>query len=173
MLGFAVLYVVLFLLNDLMAGWLTVIDGRISLLFLPAFARVAAVVVAKLAGLLGLFLGSLIMGLVHGDPLWVALGVSCASVTGIFFAYWILLHAMRLQALPVSLPILLVLTALYAPLNAMMHAFVWEALGVSAGITAQEIGLMMAGDMFGVLVLFLMLRAVFAIVKTFKRPGPA
>jgi hypothetical protein len=157
--GFAALYVVLFWLNELISSWASVVEGRISLLFLPAFAKVAAVVVSRLAGLVGLFSGGFLVGLVYGEPFWAALSVSCVSTAGVFLAYWILLKAMRLDVLPMSLPVLVVLTVLYAPLNAILHAFAWEGLGMSADITAIEIGYMMIGDLLGVVVMFLALRA--------------
>jgi hypothetical protein len=166
-LGFATLYVLLFFVNDLISPWVGVVDDRISLLFFPAFARVAAVVVAKLAGLVGLFIGAFVIGLLYGDPVVVALGVSFASATGIFLAYWILLQAMRVTALPLSLPVLLVLTVLYAPLNAIVHAFVWEEFGLSEGITALEIASMMFGDALGVVAMFFALRLSMRIAKVF------
>jgi hypothetical protein len=164
-LGFAALYVLLFFVNDLISPWVGVVDDRIALLFFPAFARVAAVVVAKLAGLLGLFGGAFVIGLLYGDSLVTALGVSFASAAGIFLAYWILLQAMRVTALPLSLPVLLVLTVLYAPLNAIVHAFVWQQFSMSDGITALEIAFMMCGDVLGVIAMFFALRLVMRISK--------
>jgi hypothetical protein len=166
-LGFAALYVTLFFINALLSPWVDVVDDRIALLFLPAFVRVAAVVVAKLAGLLGLFVGGLIISLLYGDTIWTALGVSLASATGIFFAYWILLQAMNAERLSLTLPVLLVLTVLYAPSNAIVHAFVWEKFGMSDGITALEIALMMLGDVLGVIAMFFALRLVMRMTKAF------
>lgn len=145
------------------------VQDRISLLFLPAFVRVAAVVVAKLAGLLGLFLGSLVIGLLYGDSLWIALGNSFASAAGIFCAYWVLCTAMRTESLPMTLPILVVLTALYSPINAMLHAFAWQWLGLSSGITALEISLMMAGDILGVIAMFFLIQLVSRAIKKLAR----
>jgi hypothetical protein len=164
--GFATLYILLFFVNNLISPWVDVVDDRIALLFLPAFARVAAVVVAKLAGLLGLLAGSFVVGLFYSDSAWAALSISFASVAGIFIAYWILLQAMRVTVLPMSLPVLIVLTVLYAPLNAIVHSFAWEGLGMSAGITALEIAYMMFGDVLGVVVMFFALRLVMRIAKT-------
>ncbi len=157
-MGFAVLYVLLFFINELISPLVGVVDNRISLLFLPAFVRVAAVVVAKLAGVLGLFIGAFVVGISYGDSTLVALGVACASAVGIFFAYWILSQAMRAASPPLNLPVLIALAALYSPLNAIIHAFAWEWLGISAGITATEITYMMIGDILGVATMFFMVR---------------
>ena len=56
-LAFAVLYVLVFQLNRLFDPIFSVIEERISMVFLPAFVRIAAILVAGAAGALGLFLG--------------------------------------------------------------------------------------------------------------------
>jgi hypothetical protein len=170
---FAALYVILFFLNDLISPWVGVVDDRVALVFLPAFVRVAAVVVAKLAGLLGLFIGGVVVGLLYGDPPGVALGVSLASIGGILIAYLVLMQAMNVKTLTMSLPVLVVLTVLYAPLNAIVHALAWHGLGLTAGITVLEIGTMMLGDVMGVVVSFFVLRLVTRIAKNFKAPSRA
>jgi hypothetical protein len=170
---FAALYVVLFFVNDLISPWVGVVDDRIALIFLPAFVRVAAIVVAKLAGLLGLFIGSFVVGLFYGEPLAVALSISFASICGILIAYLVLMQAMGLKTLPMSLPVLMVLTVLYAPLNAVVHVFAWDGLDMTADIEVLEIAYMMLGDVMGVLVMFLGLRVVTRIVTKFKDPSRA
>lgn len=172
-LVFASLYVLLFFINDLISPWVSLVDDRIALVFLPAFVRVAAVVVAKLAGLVGLFIGSMVITLVHGDSLAVALGVSFASAGGILIAYLILLQAMAMKTIPVSLPVLLLLTVLYAPLNAVVHALAWDGFGLAADITALEIAGMMLGDVIGVLSMFFLLRLSARWIKGFKGPTRA
>lgn len=172
-LVFAALYVLFFFINDLIAPWASVVDDRIALVFLPAFVRVAAVVVAKLAGLVGVFIGSMVIMLVHGDPLAVALGVSLASAGGILIAYLILLRAVAMKTIPVSLPVLLLLTVLYAPLNAIVHALAWDGFGLTADITALEISYMMLGDILGVLSLFFLLRLSTRWIKALKGPTRA
>ncbi len=170
-LAFAALYALLFLLNDLLSSWFDVVDDRIALVFLPAFVRVAAVVVAKLAGVVGLFIGAFVISLLYGDSLGVALGISLVSACGILIAYLILLQAMGLKSLPLSLPVLLMLTFLYAPLNAVLHALAWDGFGLSAGITVVEIAYMMLGDLMGVVLIFLLLRIGMRGINAFKRPG--
>ncbi len=170
---FSALYLLLFLVNDLISPWVAVVDDRIATVFLPAFVRVAAVVVAKLAGLVGLFMGSMLISLWYGDSFGVALGISLASVCGILIAYLILLWAMGVRTLPMSLPVLLVLTFLYAPLNAIVHALAWDGLGIAADITVLEIATMMLGDALGVVLMFFMVRALTALVATFKGPSRA
>lgn len=170
---FAALFVLLFFLNDLISPWVGVVDGRIALVFLPAFVRVAAVVVAKLAGLLGLFIGSFAVSLFYGEPLAVSLGISLASICGILAAYLVLMQAMGLKTLPMSLPVLMVLTVLYAPLNAVVHAFAWDGLDLTADIEVVEIAYMVLGDILGVLVMFLGLRIVMRTVTNFKGPSRA
>lgn len=172
-LVFAALYVLFFFINDLISTWVSVVDDRIALVFLPAFVRVAAIVVAKLAGLVGVFIGSMVITLVHGDSFAVSLGVSLASAGGILIAYLILLQAMAMKTIAVSLPVLLLLTVLYAPLNAILHALAWDGFGMTADITAIEIAYMMLGDILGVLSLFFLLRLSTRWIKAFKGPTRA
>lgn len=172
-LVFAALYVLFFFINDLISTWVSVVDDRIALVFLPAFVRVAAIVVAKLAGLVGVFMGSMVITLVHGDSFAVSLGVSLASAGGILIAYLILLQAMAMKTIAVSLPVLLLLTVLYAPLNAILHALAWDGFGMTADITAIEIAYMMLGDILGVLSLFFLLRLSTRWIKAFKGPTRA
>ena len=61
-LAFAVIYIVAFQLNRLFDPLFLVIESKVSMIFLPAFVRVAAVLVAGLAGAMGLFAGAMVLG---------------------------------------------------------------------------------------------------------------
>lgn len=66
---------------------------------------------------------------------------------------------------------LAILTFLYAPLNAVLHALAWDGFGLSAGITLVEIAYMMLGDLIGVVLIFLLLRIAIRGINAFKRPS--
>ncbi|MFZ9176291.1 MAG: hypothetical protein ACO22J_00925, partial [Burkholderiaceae bacterium] len=90
-LGFALLFVVLWQVNSLVSPVFDVVPDRVSLVFLPAFARVVAVVVAGGAGVFGILLGSLFVGLVLvGDPFHLALMNALSSALAPVLGYWAL-----------------------------------------------------------------------------------
>ncbi|MFZ9102538.1 MAG: hypothetical protein ACO20B_01595, partial [Burkholderiaceae bacterium] len=85
------LFVLLWQINTLVSPFFDVVPDRVSLVFLPAFARVVAVVVAGGAGVFGIFLGSLFIGLaVVGDTMTVALTNALSSALAPVLAYWLL-----------------------------------------------------------------------------------
>jgi hypothetical protein len=130
------------------------------LIFLPALVRVASVVVAGLAGIIGIFLGSIFVSLVVvGDPPVFSLISALASALGIFLAYLVVLWAARSSRLSFSLPVLLMLTVVYAVFNAVAHGLTWLMPEVPEAFTFYELFLMSMGDLFGVLIGFFILRS--------------
>jgi hypothetical protein len=153
--GFAALYAAFFMINVLLSPLLDILSDRIALIFFPAFIRVMALVVAGLAGALGIVLGSLIIQLFYvGADLWASLPVSLASGIGAWAAYAVMRFAFDTKQLPITLPVLLALSGLYSAFNAMIHGLVWHVGGVGAEITAEQLSLMMLGDFLGVVVMF-------------------
>ncbi|WVN41421.1 hypothetical protein AOB54_08035 [beta proteobacterium MWH-UniP1] len=164
--AFAALYVGLYHLNLLIAPFFDVVPGRVSLLFLPAFIRVAAILIAGLAGLAGVVIGSLWISLVvYQEPLVTAVWVSIASSIGIALSYLVLRYAYNGKALAFSLPVLMVLATLYCAFNALLHGLAWELLGLASTITMRDLALMMIGDFMGVIVMFSVLRLVLRAAK--------
>jgi len=160
-LVFAGLYAAVWQLNSfLLARWADVVPDRLSLIFLPALVRVASVVVAGLAGIIGIFLGSIFVSLVVvGDPPVFSLISALASALGIFLAYLVVLWAARSSRLSFSLPVLLMLTVVYAVFNAVAHGLTWLMPEVPEVFTFNELFLMSMGDLLGVLIGFFIVRS--------------
>ena len=77
---FAILFYLVYALYRLFAPSVAFIEDKISLLYLPAFVRVLAVIVAGLAGAIGIFLGHLLVYAVYkSDPWTFALGASAVN----------------------------------------------------------------------------------------------
>lgn len=166
-LAFAALYALLHGLTLLLGPLVDVVSGQISLIYLPAFARVVSVVVAGAAGVAGIVAGSLFINLVvYGMGLAQAISVSAASAFGIFAAYWVLQHALMVPTLPIRLSSLIALTGLYCTFNAITHGFIWALFDISPNLTVAELTLMMLGDLVGVVVMFAACRAA---IRWFRR----
>lgn len=164
--AFAALYVGLYFVNFLIAPIFDVVPGKVSLLFLPAFIRVAAILVAGLAGLAGVAIGTMFMSLVvYQEPLLTAIWVSIASSVGIVVSYLVLRYASNGRDLTFSLPVLMVLATLYCAFNALLHGLAWELVGIASTITMKDLALMMLGDFMGVIVMFYLLRFGLRLMK--------
>lgn len=169
--GFAVLYVGLFLVQQLLTASLVVVSGRIDLVFLPAFARIASVLVAGLAGVAGIAVGSFFMNLFFNEqPVGFAIWLSIASAAGILLSYGVVRIALNTKAPEFTLPMLVVLTVLYGAFNAMIHGLTWELLGVDQPITTNDLALMMIGDLAGVMLMFAAIRVLSRVLPLIKKP---
>jgi hypothetical protein len=154
-LFFSLAYVAAFALGEVLTPLWEVVPDRVSLVFLPAFIRVVAVLVAGLAGALGVALGSFIVCIAYlGDSPIVALGNAIASAAGIMLAYVLVLAMGRWRDLSFELPVLAKVILIYSVLNAMLHAVFWNAMGAGYSINLIELGLMVFGDLAGVVFLF-------------------
>jgi len=168
--GFALLYVGTFIVQDRLSSLVDVLPGRIAIVFLPAFVRVVAVVVAGVAGAVGIAAGSLLINLfLYQQPWEVSMAVALASALGVFFSYWILRMAFG-QKLPLTLPMLMVLTVLYGAFNAMIHGLTWELLGFHRHATMLDLALMMVGDLAGVVLVFGLLSLFLRRLPMFAKP---
>ena len=152
-LGFAALFVLLWQINTLVAPAFEVVPDRVALVFLPAFARVVAVVVAGGAGVFGILLGSLFVGLVVvGDPMTLALSNALSSALAPVLAYWLL---RRLGASPFSRgdgltwSSFLVLSVLCSLFNALIHGAVWSGQQAMSQSLVNLVS-MTIGDLVGV-----------------------
>ena len=152
-LGFAALFVFLWQISTLVAPVFEVVHDRVSLVFLPAFARVVAVVVAGGAGVFGILLGSLFVGLVVvGDPMTLALSNALSSALAPVLAYWLL---RRLGASPfirgdgLTWSSFLVLSVFCSLFNALIHGAVWSGQQAMSQSLINLVS-MTIGDLVGV-----------------------
>jgi len=165
--SFALLFVLLHGLTTLLGPVVDIVPGKVSLIYLPAFARVVSVVVAGAAGAAGIAAGSLFLSLYIYDTSAVeAFSIAAASSLGILTAYWVLRHAMATPKLPIRLSSLMVLTGLYCTFNAIFHGLIWDFFLMVDDLTPKELTFMILGDFLGVVVMFAALR--FA-VRLFRR----
>jgi hypothetical protein len=152
-LGFAVLFVLLWQINTLVSPLFDVVPDRVSLVFLPAFARVVAVVVAGGAGVFGILLGSLFVGLVLvGDTLVMALSNALSSALAPVLAYWVLRRLgtfdfVRGDGLTWSS--FMALTVLCGLMNALVHGAVWSGQQAMSQSLVNLVS-MTIGDLVGV-----------------------
>lgn len=171
-IGCAVLYFSAYWFTQYITEISQVIPDRISLVYIPAFVRVVSILVAGLAGLLGIFLGTMAVSLlILGDPLSLASANALASAAGIGVSYWLLLKALGQPSLPLNLPVLVLLTVLYSTFNAMTHGLVWDVIGMSDGLTLTDLSLMMLGDLTGVVLMYFVVRLVIRFFRRLKQPS--
>lgn len=156
---FALLYFLAYWLTAFITELAQIIPDRISLIYLPAFVRVVSVLVAGLAGLLGIFIGTFAVStIILSDPAHFALANASASAAGIGLSYWLMLKAMGHRSLPLNLPVLVILTVLYSTFNAMTHGLFWDLLGMDDDLSTTDLTLMMVGDLAGVILMYFILR---------------
>lgn len=167
--AFALAFVAAYEVNSWWDPWASVVDSKVSLVFLPAFFRVVAVLVAGLAGALGLFLGALFIGLSYGDPLAVVLSQATLSAMAPCLAVYVLRIALKRAVLSLDLLTLLLLGVLTGVFSALLHGFFWSAFQSDILVWgADTITLMMIGDLFGVLLGFVLLSLVVRFVKAIR-----
>ena len=152
-LGFAALFVLLWQINTLVSPLFDVVPDRVSLVFLPAFARVVAVVVAGGAGVFGIFLGSLFVGLVVvGDTTTMALSNALSSALAPVLAYWFLRRLGSVAFIRgdgLTWSSFLVLSVLCSLFNALIHGAVWSGQAAMSQSLLNLVS-MTIGDLVGV-----------------------
>jgi hypothetical protein len=157
--AFALAFIAAYELNRWIDPLVSVVDMRVSLVFLPAFVRVVAVLIAGLAGALGVLLGALVVGVGNGDAFGTAAMHAFISAASPCLAIYLLRFALRQQALRFDALTLLLLAAFTSLFGAALHGLFWaefEPKNLALGI--DTIVLMMLGDLVGVLLGFLALR---------------
>jgi hypothetical protein len=160
-LFFAAVYILLFLFSDMLTPLWEVVPDRVSLVYLPAFVRVVAVLIAGLAGALGVSIGSfLVCVLFLGDSASVALGNASASAAGIVVAYAIILAFHRSKQISYDLRTLASMILIYSVVNAALHGLFWNFLGIDSDIHFAELAMMAFGDLAGVVLLFYLSRVL-------------
>lgn len=157
-LGFAALYWSIWQIMLVMPESLTPWQDRIHLVYLPAFVRALAVVIAGLAGVLGIFLGTLLVALFTiGDPLEMAVSQGMASALAPLLGYAIVWLMLSRRPGP-SVHDLILVGLLAALFNAMTHALSWQGFAEFDEIPFSTLSLMMLGDVMGVIVGFAVFR---------------
>lgn len=168
-LGFAVLFVVLYELHRVMEPLVAVVDARVSLIFLPAFVRVVAVLVAGFAGALGIFCGALFLGIGNGDSLWVATSHAAISALSPVLAVFLLQFAIRKTAGLFDLWILVAVAGFTSLFSALLHGAFWAEFEPTAlSVGTHTVSLMMLGDLLGILFGFLLLRLGVGLVRAIR-----
>ncbi len=150
---FGLFFVATWWLNTLISPLVDVLPGRVALLFLPAFVRVVAVVVAGAAGVAGIFLGSFFVGVwLAGDPFSIALANGISSALAPWLAYALVRSFWpRVGQGQSGLPwtFFITLSVVCSILNALVHGVSWSGVVQSVGLI--HLVAMMLGDLTGVL----------------------
>jgi hypothetical protein len=167
--AFACLYIVFHMINVVFDQLLDVVPGRISIVFLPAFIKLASILIAGVAGLLGIAIGSFLIGFfVSHETVLTAAWLAAASASGVGIAYLGLRYASGNRPPAFSLPVLLVLAAMYCTFNAVLHGLTWAVVGIGADITLHDLTLMIIGDFAGVILMFYGLRLALKLYRQIK-----
>ena len=156
-----VLYCAVHLLND----WLfkaIEISNHINLVYLPAFIRLASVLILGLAwGTLGTAIGGLLLLNWSQDAnVWIGLANLCVSASVAAVSVLLLQVLVQRRLSVTRLADLLQLSVLYALLNALMHHTVWSVLDTSQLHHPTQVLEMVLGDVNGVVIGALLLKWV-------------
>jgi hypothetical protein len=145
---------VLFCASHLLNAWLfqaIAISDHISLIYLPAFFRLFNVLVLGLLwGTLGTAIGGvLLLAWTHDATLWIGLFNICVSA-GVAAISVVLLQVLLRRRLSITrLNDLLLLSVLYALMNALMHHVLWTVVDPSQLLYPRQVFEMMLGDLGG------------------------
>jgi len=145
---------VLFCASHLLNAWLfqaIAISDHISLIYLPAFFRLFNVLVLGLLwGTLGTAIGGvLLLAWTHDTTLWIGLFNICVSA-GVAAISVVLLQVLLRRRLSITrLNDLLLLSVLYALMNALMHHVLWSVVDPSQLLYPRQVLEMMLGDLGG------------------------
>ena len=146
---------VLFPLLHILNGWVfqfAEISPHIALVYLPAFLRLANVLIlGRVHGTAATLLGGMLLMRYFDENSWVGLLNTICSAAGPLLALslfrW---HAARPVNLT-SLKDLTWLTLVYAAANAMLHHAMWSLLDPSVLVAPVQIFQMILGDIAGAL----------------------
>lgn len=154
---------VLFCAAHLLNHWLFMsieVSDHINLVYLPAFIRVASVLILGLVwGTLGTAIGALL--LLYWSPdanLWIGLANLCVSASVAAVSVLVLQLLLQRRLSVTRLPDLLQLSVLYALLNALLHHALWSLLDTTQLLYPSQVLEMVIGDVNGVVIGALLLR---------------
>ena len=145
----------LFSAAHLFNGWVFqhwVLSSHISWIYLPAFLRVAYILVLGPAwGFTAVFLGSILLGGNLDEDLLQTTTNAVASAMGPVLALW-LFKVLKERALQISrLSDLVQMCILYALLNALVHHGAWSYNQPDQLMSVQQMPIMVVGDLVGAL----------------------
>jgi uncharacterized membrane protein len=151
-----IVFAVLFPISHITSGWLfkfAEISPHISLIYLPAFMRLANVLIlgprnGTLATMIG---GVLLMRTFNDNSIVGLLNILC-SASGPLVALYIFKTYTRRNFDLTSLKDLSTLTMMYAIANAVLHHLVWSVLDKSQLAEPIQVLWMVLGDIFGALI---------------------
>ena len=149
-------FAILFPISHITSEWLfkfAQITPRIGLIYLPAFMRLANVLIlgprnGTLATLIG---GVLLMRTFNDHSVVGLLNVAC-SASGPLLALYVFKIYTRRNFELTSLKDLGALTVMYAIANAVLHHLVWSLLDTSQLDKPIQVLWMILGDIFGALI---------------------
>lgn len=150
-----ILFAVIFPIIHVLNGWVfkfAEISPHIGLIYLPAFMRLANVLIlGRISGTVATLLGGMLLMQYFNETTTVALLNSLCSATGPLLALSLFkLHAKREVELT-SLKDLTLLTLLYAIANAVLHHAMWSVLDPSKLVAPAQVLWMILGDINGAL----------------------
>ena len=153
------LYCAMHLLNNWLFKAIEV-SGHINVIYLPAFIRLASVLILGLEwGTLGIAIGGLMLLSWSADAnIWIALANLVVSASVAAVSVLVLQALLRRRLSVTRLLDLLQLSVLYALLNALLHHLVWSVVDPLQLLYPMQVLHMALGDILGVLIGALLLR---------------
>lgn len=125
-------------------------SNHISLVYLPAFLRLAHVLILGQAwGMLATALGGFLLALWNNDLSWVACMSVLASATSGAVSVWLFQLFKERPVRLLLLKDLLQLVVLYSLVNALLNHVAWTLVEQDALITVHQLPLMVLGDFLG------------------------
>ncbi len=150
-----ILFATLFPLSHLFSSWVfgfTEISPHISLIYLPAFMRLANVLILGwLNGFLATLLGSLLLTAYFQDAWLPSVLNSLCSASGPLLALGLFRWHSKRSVVLTSLKDLTLLTVLYAVSNAVLHHITWSLVDPSKLNAPLQVVGMIFGDITGAL----------------------
>ena len=123
---------------------------HISLIYLPAFLRLANVLVLGQAwGTLSTALGGILLALWNNNVTWVeGMNVLASSTSGLL-SVWLFQIIKERSVRLLEMKDLLQLAMLYALMNALLNHVAWTLVEQDALITVHQLPMMVIGDFLG------------------------
>jgi hypothetical protein len=144
-----VLYILVFQLNRLFDPIFSVIEERVSMVFLPAFVRIAAILVAGAAGALGLFLGAIALGLLNDLPAVANFFQAFFTALAPCLALLVVRFALAGRAMAITLGLFLLVAFFASVFNSLLHHVFWDLYPLSEPVTLESFWQMLVGDLAG------------------------
>lgn len=150
-----IVFSLIFPITHIANGWIfefAEVSSHISLIYLPAFVRLANVLVlGPLKGTLATFMGGLLLAQTFDEPFVASTLNICCSASGPLISLCIFKMYSRRNVHLTSIKDLGVLTLMYALSNAVLHHLVWSVVDPSKLSEPIQVVWMVLGDIFGAL----------------------